>query len=354
VVGAVAFGGGTTLKYLTGDIHTRLAIRRVRLFLVAPGLIITSLAAGLIYGATTDLVAVAVILGGITATGNNLSELESADLKREERIVLLLLTNIASRSLAVLILFAGGTFSVAMACAAISGFAALRILTTSQRKMERSETLSIWESIRKSYNRHLIAITLLDVVIMRVPFVVAPILASPQTAGAFAVLLSAQQGVGTLVTTGIQTVMAIRAKKPIKAVLIRMRRLERQLVALSVAIAFVGAALTPIVVRFLNVETFPHVETWWLLLMAALPLMALNRATELWLLACDQELEAAKLLGIIALVILAYCGFTLWRLDIAEMGAFAVISESVGVAAVAVLWLRRSHSRQPGDAQPER
>jgi hypothetical protein len=305
-VAAVLGGGGTTLSFVTGSSDVQAAVRHVRARVVTPLLVTTAALASLVYAMATGLTWHSVLLGGITVACTNLVEIESAELQRDERILRWAAILLTSRVIAISAIWAGMQFSAAMALSAALTLIGAYLSVKKERAPLATRARGVRESLCVAFRIQLAAITALDVLITRAPFILAPIIFSPAIAGAFAVLLNAQQSVAGLVTSGLYTSMAIRAKnRALADVQRRMKSMEKKLIAISFVLAGCGIAATLFIVQLANVEQFFWAPISWILLAVAIPVIAINRTRQYTLLSFSHEVEARNVLLAITIAALA-------------------------------------------------
>ena len=330
-IAAVLACGGTTLSFVTGTAAVQGAVRHVRARVVSPVLIATSVLAAVIYALTTGLTWHSVLLGGLTVTCTNLVEIESAELQRDERIVRWAVVLLGSRTIAISTIVLGAPFSLAMFLSAVLTLSGA-YLSVRGRRDPLTKRSPLKESVRLAFQAQLVALTALDVFINRTPFILAPIVFSPAIAGALAVLLSAQQSATALVTSGLYTSMTIRAKnRAFEEVQGRMKSLEIRLIVISFVLAGCAIAATPLVIRIMNLVQFPWAAISWVLLAAAIPVVAINRTRQYTLLSFSHVVAARNVGLAIAFPALAvFLTATLLKSPIA-FASVSVLSELTAV-----------------------
>jgi hypothetical protein len=348
-VAAVVLSGGSTLVYVTGNAQERRAVRRMRSRFTTPLLLLVSGCAAGVYAVTTELPWTAVLLGGVALWVNNRSELESGDLQRDQRVFTLATVLVSSRALGLVFLLLGSSYSAAMLTAAIATqVSLLAVRTTDAKASSTANDGSLTAVLRVGYRASLLGVSLTSVGIQRIPFIVAPLVASHGTAGAFATLLSAQQSVSVLITSGLYTLMAVRAKHSDDAPTVaRVIKLERIFVAFAVLTSVPLAMLAGPAVRVLNVDQHDASYIWWLLLAAGLPLMVVNRALQYRLVAVRHSRHAFELLLAIVIGTMVSAALALATESLSWLAASFLIAEGCGLA-IFMLSGRAAVLRQAG------
>jgi len=330
-IAAVLVSGGSTLSYVSGDDLLRASVRRMRHAFTAPSLLLISVAACLIYSRAADLPWIAVLLGGLTVCLNNLAELPSADMQRGERIILMTVSLTIARLVAIIALVVGQGYPVAMTLSTALSLVFLSWLGRHART-QRVTHEGLGQSLMRAYNFRLLALSLVSVAILRVPFIVAPLVApTVAQAGAFTVLLSAQQSLLTFVTSGLYTIMAIRSKgRSDLQVADRMSRLERSHVIGALLLSLGLVAATPVVTRVFNVESLPGASLWWIVIVLAIAPTVANRAAQYRFLSSLRESAAVLILAVILVAEAIFVGVSLLLGGLLPLACSVLLSESVG------------------------
>jgi hypothetical protein len=230
-------------------------------------------------------------------------------------------------------MLAGVAFSMAMVVSAVVTCCglALAVRSTGVGDTFPAERGSLLTSMYATYQRSLVGTALLDVLIMRLPYLIAAAIASPAGAGAFAALLGTQQALGSVVTTGHVTVMAARSQNLTSAEEVIARRNERFLAAASWIIAAAGIVATPLVLRLLAITDIPGAAWWWIALACALPVLGRNRARQYRLMAVSSVVVGAVAVVEGSLTVLAHG---------------SIIGEAAAIVALAVAAAVRNGSAQ--------
>ena len=189
----VVVGGGTPLVYATGGPEARQAVREVRWRAVAPALTVLAVLTAVVYVFVAPTLSfTAVLLGGLTVVLTNLAGLDATELQRNGKMALWGVSTLAGKLLPVLVVLVDGKYSVAVSAGAALTLVLNFVFARGLPRLTTDEKIPFKRVIRLSYRPSFIVISLLDVVLVRVAFVVAPLVATPVVAGAFATLLSAQ------------------------------------------------------------------------------------------------------------------------------------------------------------------
>jgi hypothetical protein len=280
---AVIVGGGTTFAFITGDIDIRRAARVLRVKVVVPTVLFATLAAAVIYSTLTPLSLSAILLGGVAALSNVVSELEVAYLNRKLRTVTVLFVDLSSRLLGAVALLLFESFPIAMA---LAGVVRLALYSFTSRADE--SRVGLWRgAIRSSWKLAsrpaLIGMALCYAFLDRFLFLIVPLGTSAVVAGYFAAMLSAQQAIGGALAAGLQTLMGARAgstEAAGEAIHAWGRRAERLIVLAALLIAALGVVLAPIALGVLHAPDTEPIPAMWVVIMCALPLAVLSRAIQ--------------------------------------------------------------------------
>ncbi len=303
---ATAVGGGTTLAFASGGPMVRASVRRVRIVLVVPVVVVAVVASAFVYSGGTSLAFLPVLFGGLTVAGSNLAELESAHLQGLLHTPTIALSLLASRVIGLVLVALGVRFSLVMLVASGLYFCLLALGVRAVGGAERRLGLSFTEAVRFAYRPSLMGIALLDSAINRLPFLVIPLVAIGAGAGAFASLLSAQQSLSAILISGLYTAMTVRSGSALIHPWIAP--FEKWTVRLAVVAAVLGVVATPLVLRVFSLTLVAGAGRWWILFVLALPLYARNRRVQYSYVASGRGREALwLLLGVVGGVVLS-CG----------------------------------------------
>lgn len=350
--------GGTSLQFITGDADTRAAVRLVRRRFIAPTMALCAVMISLIYHVLVPHVHITgVLLGCATVTLSNLVGLETATLQKHGRMLAWSAVTVGSRLLSLGALALGAPYSLGMTAGAAAAMAGSWQLA---RGLEPGVATSrrFGNLLRTAYaHRSLGLIAWLDVAMLRLPFLVAPFVADVQTAGVFATLLSAQQSITGLLTSGLFTIMTVRGephRRPAGSARLAHARSEVLLIAVAVPIAAAGIAFAPAATAAFGTSTgVSHFV--WIALMIGVPLVCVNRAAQYrYLSLCQARRATVALLAICAGSVVASLVAGALR-DIHLLGASVVLGELVGVLLLGYLHLvhRSPWSRDSQIARPQ-
>ncbi|WP_035914967.1 hypothetical protein [Knoellia sinensis] len=306
-------------------------------------LLLAGVALTLAYAATTELPVWAVAMGALSVCFTNMSELRSNDLQREEQILRLHACTVGAKIVAVLATWVASIdFSTAMTLAAALTYLLLRVLKRGERE-QRGNTVRGIEGLRLAYDPHLIGVSIASILSLRLPFLVAPYVMTPVQTGAFATLLSTQQYVNTFLTTGLYTVMAIRAKNRANAQLEpRMARLERAYLAGSFAVCFVLLLAGPAILGVLGFDSKAETTLWAVLIVIAIPAHTLNRAAQYRFHASQDGSSALRVLSWITGIALGLSFAALIFDAPLAVALIPLVSEAL-VAPIVYCWARSMH-----------
>lgn len=340
---STVIGGGTSLTYVTGDFDARLAVRAVRTKFIAPTLALTAIVVGAaLHQQNQHLPLYSLVLGGLTIMLNQLGELEAASLQRQGRITTWTVIATGSRLVSLAAIFLGTRYSIAMT---FGSFIFLLTLIAATRKDHefRDPKPPLRMAMRRAYFPSHSLISVLEVVIVRLPFLIAPMLTSAAAAGAFAILLSATQSVSGLITSTLYSVMTMRGHRTDAQHASRpLRNMEMLVLASSVPVALIGAATTNAIIKIFNLSDIQSSDTIWLLLIVALPAVALNRAAQYRFLTQQRGDVAAYLLGSISISCVLVSLLSLWQRSVLTLSLGSLIPEGVGLMAFACYRMYRS------------
>lgn len=333
IVAAVA-GSGTSLAFITGDRRSQKAVLNVRYIVVLPSLMLAAAASSLVYGFSTELHLLSVAAGGISVALNNLSELESASLERRVDTPRILAASVISRSLGLVAVILGATFSIAMVACAASMYVALRLLSGGKASLS-GEQIGLRESLRVAYDPRLMTVSVLGIMVTRAVPVAIPFFMTATDAGALSALISAQQNITAVLISGLYTIMAARSESG--ALQSWMGRVATMTLAISMGVAVISAVAAPLVIGVLKLGSISGAQVWWVLLSLAVFPFTLNRQTQYSLLASGRRAAAAGMLAVNVLLVLLSGGAAVLLCLNVIWAAVSLISETVvGLAVLTV------------------
>jgi hypothetical protein len=345
---AVLIGGGTSLIYVTGDDADRQAVRAVRWRFIAPAMSLFAIGFSIAYSQLTpDLPLMSIVLGGATVILNNLTGLESASLQRHGKMGLWAAATVVSKALPLIAVMIGGRYSIAMTAGALLGLIMCAALAKSFAADRVKIQMPFRKVVQKAYRPSFGLIALLDVLMLRLPFVLAPTVTDASTAGAFSTLLSAQQSITALITTGLYTIMTIRGTTLRRNFDLAHSGSERFLVLSAVPVSVIGALFASQAVSLFHVETIDSATAMWGILMLAVAPIALNRAAQYRQLTHENPMAAIRLIGVICVIIVAVCLVAIPTHSVRLLASAILIGELAGSAYVTIQWVRARSSPRP-------
>lgn len=209
-IAAVCVGGGTTLVYTSGSRQERSSVRRVRILIVVPVVISLVVVAAVLSEPLFSLPAVAVLMGGLTGVLNNLSEIESSYLRSQLLTPALTGVEIFSRTATLIMIGGGADYAWAML-----GGAAVRQVVLYWLGRNDPTRLPLFKNrqvgFRAAYDRNLFGSSVAYAFLDRAPYLVVPLMVSPETAGLFAAIYMLCQSTTVLLLSGLHTVLAARS-----------------------------------------------------------------------------------------------------------------------------------------------
>lgn len=318
---AVVASGGTTLTYVNGSPAERRAVRRFRRLCTTPILLIASGVAALMYQDIADIRFTPVLLGGLAVSLNNATELSSADLQRAERVSVWAVAVVLSRGVAVVVLVLGVSYAWSMlfASAVLYGMTRRSTRATHGWRARCAPAAGLWTV----YSVRLLALSVSNILLLRAPFLTIPFVADDATTGAVTVLLTTQQSVAAIFTTGLYAAMAVRSRVSGSADAVRIPAFERLLLLGAVLASVVALSLGGVLLDVLNLDTDADLA-WWYLMVLAIPVIVVNRRWQYLFLGQRKDGRAASMVGV------ALTGATVMIIS-------ALILDSVGILVASVL-----------------
>lgn len=343
---SVFVGAGTSFTYVSGTDAERYAVRYVRWRLVAPATIaLSAIGVSVYFLVTFGLSWKALLLGAFAVTLNSLASIESATLQRYGRIGLLATITVASRSIPLLFVLLGVAYSVAMTASAFVLLVASALSARVFVSQISTNKEPVWTLARRAFRPAFVTIALLDILMLRTPTVIAPVLVAAPIAGVFATLVSSQQGVAALLTTGLFTILAARGPFQADAKANAHKRSELVLVLSALPVTGAGLILTPQVLRLYNATHVSAARDVWILLVCSLIPLTYNRATQYKALALGQRAFALQLVGFIAVPTVIISLLAIPHANLKVLASATLIGEVSGsIFALA----KRSHLRHKG------
>ncbi len=293
-IGAAIASGGTTMRYVTARDLDRTSILRFRRHLVTPALVLSSLLVAASYAGGRAIAFSAVLAGGLATTLANHFELSGGDLQRDGRVISWGAILIIPRLVGLIFIYLGSPFSTVMLLSQLALATAGSILARSSRTLSLTEPEPYLAVARRAHTRDFTLFAIGTAFSLRLPFLVAPWIASPERAGYFAILLTVQQAIATSTTSGLYTLMAMRAKGSLAG----SQRFGGTELALIISGSLLSILLIPsgnVILAAIGLPRTQETSTWWTLLMFGLPPLLLNRAFQYRWLACQQPGRAAAM-----------------------------------------------------------
>lgn len=304
VLTAVISGGGTTLAYATGSQTTKSAVVSVRGRIVLPALLLTGVAASLLYSGLTPIRFQFVLFGVLAGTFANLSELQVSRHQSQLRNDLILYTSVGSRLVGLALVLAGVNFALAMA---ILNALYLFCLTALRADNRPRAARSLKRSVMIAYRPSLIAATFSDAIVTRLPLLVAPFLFTDLIAAdAFATIFTAATAIQSISGAALNTLLNVHSstgKRPDWA-----NKLEQYSIGATAIALIVAIAIAPLAPLALGAE---KAQYWWILASSAAPLATWNRTRQYRYMAGKNFLPATHIVATTATVTLIGVGASL-------------------------------------------
>lgn len=329
---SAVLGGGTSLVYATGSAEERHAVRLVRWRLVAPMMVVATLAASAIYGfAVPGLPLLAIALGGLSVVMQNLAALDAATLQRDRRIGQWAYATAASRLVSLALVGLGASYSIGMVVGGLGLLIVCRLMTGHSSSLHHAP-VRMRAALRSAYHPHLTTIAILEVAALYTPFILAPLAADAATAGAFSTLVSSQQTLTSLLVMGLFTIMTVRSGSRISHGALDAERSESILAFLAVPVAILGICGSTFVIRLLNLEGTDGLQLVWIIRMIAIVPIVWNRRATYRYISNGLHRPVTVFMVIIFLANSALSLVAVWNRQLVLLAAATLIAELAGTA----------------------
>ncbi|WBB46653.1 hypothetical protein O3597_15780 [Verrucosispora sp. WMMA2044] len=336
---AILVMGGSSLLYVSGTEHERLAARSQRLLIALPVMAAaTCLLSGLY--AARGYASTALIAAGCVLMLNSLAELRYSDLIRQLRFVGVSAASTGTRLLALGLLVGGVPLTAALATGAGVYLLSVEILV----RQAGNGAPPIWSglSVRAAkgafrLNRRLMGYSIGDAFSARAGTLALSLVASPHVVGCYGALVSIYQALVAVVFSGLRVPMAMRTRRRHRIGPPRPVSREAEVIttaaALVISAGIVGFApwLTSDVLD-LDVA---GAAVWLQILAIALPFATVNRAFALSRIG-DGDYRAATRTAI-ALATIVLVGLAAQFAELTPTGTAAAAGIAEVSVAVAIL-----------------
>ncbi|NLU78818.1 hypothetical protein HCA58_10590 [Micromonospora sp. HNM0581] len=350
IVVSMLLAGGTTLLYTAGSEQERSAVRSLRVLIAAPVLLVVAGGVTAFYSAQGYL-PTALAVSAIWMVGNNLSELQFADLTRQLRFVAMSLVITLSRVAALAILLAGAPLTAALAIGSLLQLAACELLVCRGHAARPPfwQGLS-WRSGASALgsNRQLLGYSAAEAAGTRAGSLALSMVATPQIVGSYGVVIAVYQAFTSVLYSGLRVPMAVRVRRRHQLATEDAAPRESEILIMAIAVAgsCAGVFLAPWVTGDLLRLPIAEADVWLQLLALALPLLTLRWAVCLYLIS-DGNYRAATRLTVFTAGVLAI-GLAAQLPGLGPGGATAAVlgAEAAGVLAIGlVAVVRRGRGR---------
>lgn len=323
---AVLASGGSTLTFLTGDSVRRASIRLFRTRFTTPVLIVAALLTAAYVHYFSYLSPWDAVAGGLTVAVTNRSELSRVNLQREELIFATASANVGAKVAGVAMVFSGASYSTSMTTAAILSFALMNLHPQSRPRLPRAEGL--FSSVKHAYSAPMLVYSLATVIVSRIAFIAVPHATTPARASSLATALAALQYIGTVLISGLQTLLAVRRGKGTD---LGLDRLEKVYVFTGPFLALALLLVTPQAVPYFSNDGSFEAH-WWILIALSLPLLIANRARQFSWLAINHDHRAVRQAIILAVTAILMVALAVILATPTLIAATWLVAESVGLA----------------------
>ncbi|MFC7550582.1 lipopolysaccharide biosynthesis protein [Plantactinospora sp. GCM10030261] len=289
--------GGSSMLYLSGSEAERHAVRSQRLLVAVPVLAAATMVVAVAYsGRGYSLFA--LVAAGVTAIGNNLFELQSADLARQLRSAWAALVMCVTKLLALVMVLAGLPLTAALAIATLVLLAAAEALCCRGAAGRRP----LWRNLSARsglaafrLNRQLFVYSGAEAFVSRVPTLMLSLVSTPVVMGCFGAVVGIYQALASVPYSGLRTSAAMRARHRHDPEMRSTQGYEGEILMAAVAaIIAIGTVLTaPWVTELLRLPMAD--STLWLrLLILAMPFLVITRAVSLNLIVSGDHRSAVR------------------------------------------------------------
>jgi hypothetical protein len=352
---SIATAGGSSLLYTTGSETDRQAVRSQRFLIVVPSLVAALTLVTLAYtGRGYNPVALAS--AGVVALGNNLFEIQSADLVRQLRFVLGAVATCGGKLAALAFILAGAPLTTAMAVVSIAQFILIETLLCRGERRRRP----MWHGLSARMagrafllKRQLFVVSLSDVFTWRAASTCLSLVASPQVVGSFGAVASGVQALFSVFHEGLRVPMAIRTRRRHNLAPASATSWDGEVITVTASVLIAGTVviLAPWITTELLALPIPEATSWLRLLAVSLPCLTIVHAAKLNRIGDGDYRGATRLSLLVALLTALLLAVQLPGLDATEAArthALAAAS-ALGVLCVLATYRRVSRSRfRPG------
>ncbi|MFV2100789.1 lipopolysaccharide biosynthesis protein [Micromonospora sp. LOL_024] len=353
---AILVMGGSSLLYVSGDEHERLAARSQRLLIALPVMAAaTCLIAGLY--AVQGYAGTALVAAGCVLMLNSLAELRYSDLIRQLRFVGVSAALTGTRVLALGLLIVDVPLTAALA----TGAAIYLLLVEVLARRDGNGVQPIWSGLsgraaRGAFrlNRRLFGHSIGDAFSARAGTLALSLVASPHVVGCYGALVSIYQALVAVVFSGLRVPMAMRTRRRHRIGPPRPVGREAEIIS-TVAATVVAAGivgLAPWLATDVLGLDVAGAAVWLQLLAVALPFASVNRAFALSRIGDGDYRAATRTAAAVAVIVLV--GLLAQATTLTPTGTAAVAGIAELIVAVAILTAAaRRRIRRPAPASPE-
>lgn len=340
---SVVAGGGTTLRYTTGERVRQSAVRKVRAKIVLPVVAIATLVAVLIYSGPGNLVPAAVAAGGLSTAAGVGAELDAAFLRRRLWTGRLFLGDTVHRGLAFTLVLVGSDFAYAMLLGSVVRALLLRIFAAE----DPSRSAGLWltrTELRHAYETRLTSLSILYSLCDRVGVLASAWVAPVPVAGGFVATVNAQQSWAGVLMTGVQTTLAARSEQ--RSALRWARWMDLMMVATGAVVAAVMIAWREPLLDFLGLDETTQPEKYWTAVVLLIPAALGSRVLEFHFLSVRNPANAVFVRGIATIVAVASASAAVVRTDISVLANGLLVGECASIViALVLISFRQPQSR---------
>jgi O-antigen/teichoic acid export membrane protein len=279
---SIVAGGGSALLYINGTDEQRSLVRSQWILVVVPAVLLGSVVVGEFYR-HRGYSGVALAASGIIVLGNNLAQLQIADFARRMRFLASAVILCGSKAVSLLLVLVGVRLTVSLAVVGLVQLVVAEAVLGKDGSLRgiHAGQLSLRRAVVAYHtNRHLFGFAVGDLYVARLSTLVLSVVVSPVVMGSFGTVVTAYQGIGGVVQSGLQVPMVARARSRLGIEYGKHSASFSVAVALvlSVPAALVVGALAPwLTDRVLKLPD-PASAGWLVLFMLALPFLAVSRA----------------------------------------------------------------------------
>jgi hypothetical protein len=359
---SIATAGGSSLLYTTGTEAERQAVLSQRFLIVLPSLVAAAALVTLAYTGR-GYNSVALASAGVVVLGNNLFEVQSADLVRQMRFVLGAVVTCGGKCATLAFILVGAPLTTALAVMAIAQFIVIEALLCrgELRRPPMWHKLSVRMAGRAFLlNRQLFVVGVSGVFIWRGPSTVLSMAAPPQVVGSFGALISGVQALFGVFHEGLRVPMAIRTRRRHSLGPASTSNWDSELMIVTASVLIAGTAVISapwVTGEVLGLST-PEAAFWLQLLAISLPCLTIIQAAILNRIG-DGDYRGATRLSLLvtiltALLLAAQLPGALGATEAARTHTVAAVS-ALGILCVLATyrWVSRRRSRPGGRLIPE-